>query len=178
MLREFIFVTGIHGVGKTSRCKRICEEFKFIYLNAGELIKSGKDIKNLDNDKRVSDVESNQDILLNGIDKYTSERRLLLDGHLTLMGYRGGIERVPIQFLRKLNPTILILLINAPEVVVENLKMRDSRDYDIDLIKFQQQTELEYAKQVAKELNIPIMEFNSYDEVTIVSSLRERLQYN
>ena len=175
MERKLIFVAGVHGVGKTSRCNKICSEFGFIYLNAGDIINSGKENINSDNDKRVVDVCDNQTILINGLRKYASKNKLLLDGHLTLIGHQYNIEKVPIQFLREINPTMIVLLINSPKEIVKNLKNRDSKNYDIDLITCQQQIESEYAEQVAKELNIPMIKFNSYDETVIIGSLKKRL---
>ncbi len=175
MERNFIFITGVHGVGKTSRCKKICDEFGFVYLNAGDIINGEKEIINSDNDKRVLGVCDNQNILINGLKKYVSENKLLLDGHLTLIGHQYEIERVPIQYLREISPTMIVLLINRPDEIIKNLKNRDSKNYDIDLITSQQQIESEYAEQVAKELNIQMIKFNSYDEVGIISFLKGRL---
>lgn len=176
MQRNLIFVTGIHGVGKTSRCKKISDELGFVCLNAGEVIGREKENISSNQDKRVFNVNDNQMLLIKGIKKHVSEKNLLLDGHLTLIGLQYEIEKVPIQFLREINPTLLILLINSPEEIVKNLKGRDSQDYGIELITSQQRIESEYAEQIAKELDIQMIRFNSYDEAGIIKFLKGRLQ--
>lgn len=172
MKRNLIFVTGIHGVGKTSRCRAISDKFGLLYLNAGEVINREKEIHNIVKDKRVADVVDNQNFLIKGLNKSASEKNLLLDGHLTLISNGYEIEKVPTRFLREINPALIILLMNNPDEIVKNLRNRDLKDYTVELITSQQEIESKYAEQVAKELNVQIVKFNSYDEAGIIHFLK------
>ena len=70
--KKIIFVGGIHGVGKTTLCRKISEKLLLKHFSASDLISNLKS-ENIAKDKKVSDVNENQNILLESIK--ASERK-------------------------------------------------------------------------------------------------------
>lgn len=50
----------------------------------------------------------------------------------------------------------IIVLVDDARSIVERLEKRDCKKYNIDLIEEFQSEEISYAKEVSKELDIPI----------------------
>jgi hypothetical protein len=72
MDNNLIFVGGIHGVGKTTLCKKLTEELHFNHYSASQLIKMLKS-ENGDGDnknKGVKNIDGNQDLLITAINQY------------------------------------------------------------------------------------------------------------
>lgn len=86
MTTRRVFIGGVHGVGKTYFCKHIVCRFDAAHVTASELI--GRHIKH-QADKTVPDIEENQLILTEELERYqTSYRTILLDGHFCLLNVR------------------------------------------------------------------------------------------
>lgn len=171
-----IFFTGVHGVGKTTLCKKVATQFDLIYANAGEIIRSEKQNGIELTEKRVVDIDENQELLVRGLRRLKTDSTLLLDGHLTLLNQEFEINRVPMNFLKSINPQLIVLMTNSLAEIVKNLKNRDSRDYSEELIQRQQFEEENYARQIAENLNIPFKVFNSYKELQVADFLRSFLK--
>jgi len=65
MTEKIAFIGGIHGVGKSTICRQICDEIKLEYLSASELLKwkeINEDVKN----KKVISRPDTQDRLITG----------------------------------------------------------------------------------------------------------------
>jgi adenylate kinase len=170
--RNLIFITGVHGVGKTTLSKKIATKFNLLYLNAGEIIRDGKKVKAQNKSKVVSNIKDNQILLLEGLKKYTGHQWLLLDGHLTLINKMYEVEKIDAGFIHKIDPKGIILLTNKPAQILKNLKKRDSKDYDIKLIANQQDLEIGYAQQLAGQLKIGLLTVNGYNEPEIFKNLK------
>lgn len=85
MKRQIIFVSGVHGVGKTTLCKKIASRYKIEHFSASNLIAKEKAEEHLQN-KQVENITGNQDFLVTAINKYfKNETWYLLDGHFCLL---------------------------------------------------------------------------------------------
>lgn len=156
--RKLLFVGGIHGVGKTTMCRTACVDLGLVYLSAGELIKQNKARRaevDLDLDKRVFDVNSNQDALTLELDSIARPgKSYLLDGHFTLFGSQDQVERVPPGVFQKIRPRALIVITDDPVEISKRLLARDARSYDPTLLARMQHTEIQHALSVAGTLRI------------------------
>ena len=79
-----IFVSGIHGVGKTYFCNMIKEKLGIRNFSASQLI-AEKRKRNFSVDKCVSDIDDNQLFLLDAINELRQAgEEFILDGHFCL----------------------------------------------------------------------------------------------
>lgn len=151
-----IFISGVHGVGKTFFTKQLQKKSKIKIFTASDLIERYKKVT-FSKDKVVSDIEENQDILLKAIlEKNKEEKNYLLDGHFCLIGKFGNIERIPYETYEKLNPQAILLLTENPKKIAERRLDRDGIIESVDEIQKFQEMEEEYAYEVAHRLGIKL----------------------
>jgi adenylate kinase len=151
-----IFVSGIHGVGKSYFCETIKESLGFVTYSASSLIAKKKNA-GFSKDKLIPDIDNNQAYLLSAInDLNTVTRQYLLDGHFCLLNENGQVQRIPKNTFTTLKPDAIVLLTEKIDVIIQRRKERDNVIYSKTDIHFFQNEEIAYAKEVAAILNIPI----------------------
>lgn len=151
------FIGGIHGVGKGTICRKICEQTGVKHLIASELLK-WNEISAMDN-KNVANISNTQDRLLKGLQQATKEdKTYLLDGHFCLFNAVGAVEKVPFETFKKIKPKSILVVTNSVDVIKRRLENRDNRNYDLHLLTAMQKTEVSYAKEIALKLSIPFTE--------------------
>lgn len=123
MNKNIIFVSGIHGVGKTTFAKKLSGILGDVYYSSSDLIKRQNSALDFP-DKKVSDVDKNQDILIQGINNFVSETNFILDGHFVLLGSDGQPIDIPEKTFVDLSPKQLILLSLDVDTIYERLKFR------------------------------------------------------
>ena len=80
-----IFISGVHGVGKSYFCNLVKEATGIECYSASSLIKDRKK-QGFPADKRVADIDENQLYLLVAVDDLRSSLgEFLLDGHFCLL---------------------------------------------------------------------------------------------
>lgn len=90
-----ILVGGIHGVGKTTLCKYIEKEFGLSHYSSSALISKLK--KKQFTDKRIENIDSNQDFLIEALcNMNLKNQEYLLDGHFCLLNKNGEIVNIPV----------------------------------------------------------------------------------
>lgn len=151
-----IFISGIHGVGKTYFTKRIKEKYDLNTYTASGLISNFKNSK-FHTNKKVANIEDNQKILLLALEKIAkSEKIFLLDGHFCLLDADNIITRIDFITYEVLQPKAIVLLTEDPQVIAKRRKERDGLSIDIKCTKEFQDEEIEYAKEVADRLQVPL----------------------
>ena len=154
---KIIFIGGIHGVGKGTICKKICKSSNFIHITASEILKWNE--MSEPGNKRVSNIQSTQDRLLEGLSKIVKKGEgYLLDGHYCLLNEKKEIEKIPIETFKKISPKLIAVVTAEVGVIKERLEERDSKSYDFDLLKRMQIAEMEYAQQISSKLEVPFIE--------------------
>ena len=140
MKRQIIFVSGVHGVGKTTLCKKIASRYKIEHFSASNLIAKEKAEEHLQN-KQVENITGNQDFLVTAINKYfKNETWYLLDGHFCLLNKNNEITKIPYSTYEGICPRAIILLVDEPENIYTRLNSRDSIKHDLSLLRsFQEQ---------------------------------------
>lgn len=151
-----IFVSGIHGVGKTYFCNMIKDKLGIKNYSASQLI-AGRREKSFSADKFVSDIDDNQVLLLDAINELRQAgEEFILDGHFCLLNEDGVITRIPMETYTLLKPDVMILLLENPKIIAERRFQRDGIRLDECTINDFQETEKLYAKVIAGQLNIPL----------------------
>lgn len=173
MQANIAFIGGIHGVGKSTICLKICEETKLEYLSASELIK-WRDINIDPRNKKVKDIPATQDRLLVGLSKATKEERsYLLDGHYCLLNSQNEIVNIPLITFKAINPVSLNAIIGDIYEVQHRLESRDKKSYDLNLIKKMQDHEMDHANQISKDLGVDLYLGTQSDFAKVLDSLRK-----
>ena len=172
---SMIFISGIHGVGKTYFCNQVEEQIGIKSFTASELIKKYSH-KDYSNTKSLSDIDidQNQTVLLNAVNMIKSKyEHFLLDGHLCLIDISGNITRISLDTFIKLNPAIIIVLTEDAQVISHRRYKRDKIKQPISLINSFQNEEILYGKEIADLLNIPLyISYGSNDINNIIEIIK------
>lgn len=172
MIDNIAFIGGIHGVGKSTICRKICDEVTLEYLSASDLIK-WKDINEDIQNKKVWDISLTQDRLVVGLENRIQKKKYyLLDGHYCLINSENKIVNIPLDTFKLINPFSLSIIIGDIIEIKNRLEKRDNFQYDQELLTEMQESELDYAKYLSKALGIVLSIGNQDDYSDILSSLR------
>ncbi|MFE4710850.1 ATP-binding protein [Paenibacillus sp. NPDC056722] len=156
-MKKIVFVAGIHGVGKTYLCNSLTKELDVPHFSASKLISKQRDYE-FSISKRVQQIKENQDFLISAIHNYTQDfPTILLDGHFCLLNEEGNIERLPEETFEKLNPVCFLLIVDNASTIASRLKERDGIDYDVGFLDCFQNSETEYAKEIAEKNSVPLV---------------------
>lgn len=167
MMRDIIFIGGIHGVGKGVICHEISMRTNRVHKTASDVLK-WKEISEPSN-KKVDNIQSTQDRLIEGINNtFDDAKSYLLDGHFCLFNSEGDITKVPMKTFKEIAPKLIAVVTNDINVIKERLGQRDGKAYGADELRDMQATEIEYAKQVSSELNIPLVEIKDGDYQSLI----------
>jgi adenylate kinase len=169
-----IFVSGIHGVGKTFFCKQMKEQLGINAYSASELIAKKRN-RGFSTDKIVSGIDENQLLLLDAVNElHAIGDEFILDGHFCLLNADGIISRIPIDTYISLSPDMIILLTENPEIIAARRFQRDGIVVNkVDIDSFQKE-EIAYADEVARKLGIQLdVSSGSSDLENIIQKIRE-----
>lgn len=150
-----IFVAGVHGVGKTYFCNTLSNISNLNVYSASKLI---LEIKNEENnvDKTVKAISNNQTYLISAIERIKNQN-FILDGHFCLIDTKGLVQKIPQETFMKLSIQIILVLYDEVHNILRRLEKRDGIKHDYDVLEKLQQTELEYAKEISRIINKPIL---------------------
>ncbi len=147
------FIGGIHGVGKSTICKKICADLNIQYLSASEVLK-WEELKGDHKDKKVENISLTQKILINNLIKLVDvNKHYLLDGHYCLLDKENNIKEIPFETFELINPISLHIITGEVSEIKSRLEDRDNRLYEYTLLENMQNKELEYARELSKRLN-------------------------
>ncbi|WP_303316980.1 ATP-binding protein [Flavivirga abyssicola] len=171
-----IFVGGIHGVGKSTVCKKIGNGLNIEYLSASEILK-WEEINSDSKDKRVEDVDEMQDRLIMGLENIISkDKTYLLDGHFCLLNSENEAINVPLGTFKQICPLSLVLILDEIPEIKRRLEIRDKKSYQYAVLKNLQDRELSYAKHLSKVLGVTLNIGDQKDYQKIIGSLRNSLK--
>jgi adenylate kinase len=161
-----IFISGVHGVGKGYFCNLVNKELGIESYTASDLISKGKDI-DFDSNKLVSDIEDNQLYLLAAVRELKKNgTNFILDGHFCLNNKdTGKVARISLRTFTDLDPDTIILLTEKPEIISKRRKERDGLDVTPESIKEFQNTEKQYAEEVAQLLGAKLFISTGADDL-------------
>jgi adenylate kinase len=152
---KITFVAGIHGVGKTTGCKAISEEFGIPHFSASQIIKGESSSAVDEMSKLVVDMDDNQRLLIRGASRVLERGHFLLDGHFTMRRKSdGAIEAVHVDVFRKLNIGGVVLYTDHPEEISKRMPVRDGVLQPVEMFRSHQDAEVVHAKYVAATLSM------------------------
>lgn len=171
---NIIFVGGIHGVGKTTLCKKLSRQLSIEHFSSSDLI-SMLDTQRIRQDKRVDDIQDNQNILLEAVEYFLDKNKVyFLDGHFCLIDSDNSIREIPVKVFELLGIKGIIIISDNENEILERLRARDNRDYSLEFIRKFQEKEIYYASHVAKLIKVPLRIIDiSNEESDIISSVKE-----
>lgn len=172
MQGNIAFIGGIHGVGKSTICRQICDEVKLDYLSASKLIKwkaINEDIQN----KKVRNITATQERLILGlVNSIKYDKFYILDGHYCLLNRENKIVNIPLDTFKLINPFSLNIVLGDIIEIKNRLEKRDNRPYDQELLTRMQENELNYAIYLSKTLGITLNIGTQNDFSELLTSLR------
>lgn len=163
MNRNIIFVSGIHGVGKTTFVKRLSNILGKTYYSSSDLIKKQNAALDFP-DKKISDIKKNQDTLFEAINNFVKEDSFILDGHFVLLDSKGLPINIPEKTFTNLSPRQLILLTLDVELIHQRLKVRGNI-IDPETLNKLQKREVAHAHHISELLNLNIIHLSTESEV-------------
>lgn len=170
-----IFISGVHGVGKSYFCNLVKEATGIECYSASSLIKKRKK-QGFPADKRVSDIDENQLYLLAAVDDLrASLGEFLLDGHFCLLNTEGVTTRISLDTFTTLKPEAIILLTEDPKIIAKRRQKRDNVEHKASDITAFQDEEIKYAEEVAEILHVPLkISTDSHDIDSIIEFIHSR----
>lgn len=163
-----IFISGIHGVGKTFFCNKIKTAFGIDCYSSSSLIAEQKK-QGFPADKCVDSIDENQFFLLQAVNALREERKeFLLDGHFCLLDREGIITRIPADTFSALAPDAIVLLTEDPAIISKRRLERDNIVCSVVAIQAFQEEEIKYAKEISDLLKIPLMISSASNDIDFV----------
>lgn len=170
------FIGGIHGVGKSTICQHICNEYKIEHITASELLR-WNDINKDSKNKKVKDILDTQNRLIVGLKNTIQKgKHYLLDGHYCLLNNNNEIVNVPLETFEQINPHSLNLILGDISEVKKRLELRDNKLYNYQLLEYLQNEELKHAKYLSKTLGITLNIGSQSDYSELLISLGKTLE--
>jgi adenylate kinase len=167
-----IFVSGVHGVGKTYLADRLPSGIGLFHMSASRLIKEERSLPDWSSDKRVSGVDENQVALANGVARYNrAGTHLLLDGHFVLLDQDGQFIALGSEVFNALNLSAVVLIEAEPEVVARRVMNRDALPQDPTWIAEFMVREHSQAELVCRELQLPLIVLASPDPAKFANAV-------
>lgn len=165
---KYIFLSGIHGVGKSTLSKKIQELLDIQTVTVSNLIKQAG--KNFDSyNKETKNISKNQELWKNELNNLDlGKSKLLLDGHFCLLDSERNIVLLPFETFNDTNMDKIIVMKNRPELIRDRLFERDQIDYSIDFLQKFQDFEIQQSISYSNKYDIKLF---IYDEKQPLSNL-------
>ena len=161
---RLIFVSGVHGSGKTTFCKQLSNAANAKHYSASELIQRRTEIRI---DKIVTSALENQEILkIELASERKAHKRLIIDGHFCLQGKGSNIITLGVETFEAINADLFICIHEDPQTIASRLKDRDGIAHDPSFIANMQAEEIKQCKIMSKKLQTPyqlVQSSNSFD---------------
>lgn len=159
-LPPFLFVGGIHGVGKSTLCDSTFAPAGYHCVTASSLIRLAKSYS--DRGKLVDDISDNQAALLKQLEVEKKTRsHLMLDGHFCLLNGHGVVEPIEIDVFRAMAPSALLLVKCEPELIAARLNNRDGKNWSPEMLRDFQAAEEDHAMKISEALQIRLTTLSS-----------------
>lgn len=144
-----IFISGVHGVGKSYFCNIVKERLDMDSYPASKLI-AEKRKAGFDKDKLIPNIDENQQYLLVAVDELRqNSSNFILNGHFCLLNASGKVTRISLETFTTLHPDAIVLLTEKPEIICRRRKERDNIDISVESVKEFQDEEKKYAEEIS-----------------------------
>lgn len=172
-----IFLGGVHGVGKTSMCDGVSEQFGLKVVGASAIIRAEREYPSPDSRTAVSNVGGNQELLIRGVRRLLTDDpgNYLMDGHFALRTLAGKIEEIDVGVFHSMGVNGLVCLVDDPHAISRRLAARDGQDHDVDEIAQLQAVELGSAESVSRGLGLGLTVVQAFNGHAFKECLRALL---
>lgn len=162
---KVIFVSGVHGVGKTSMCESYKANEMFTFQSAGQLIKAARAESCIGQSKDVKNIDDNQQLLINAVSNIrNSGKLLLLDGHFAIWNDEHKPTAIETKVFIELGIDSIITIHDEPQLIAERINTRDEKSsLSAEEIDALQKLEIKQASQIANELNLPLTFLKAFE---------------
>ncbi|MFN1533777.1 ATP-binding protein [Vibrio jasicida] len=161
-MSKLIFISGVHGVGKSTLCKKLNEYVDMPSYSCSDIIKANSEY--VESSKVVDKAEANQIALLNGLATFR-ESSILLDGHFCLIGKDSQIIELEFSVFEQIAPTLIINVIAEPDEIHRRLVSRDGAAMTTSLIDSLQKRETANAHTFGQSRGIPVVDYVSGTDI-------------
>jgi len=157
-MAKVVFVSGIHGAGKSTFCEELQHRLQIAHYSSSSLIKANSGYAELQ--KLATNIDEKQLILLDALSKLT-DPAIILDGHFCLLDHRREVVEINDEIAYRISPSAIVHITCPADVIHQRLMKRDSATFSVELLDEMQLKETEKAAQIAADLNIPLINFRS-----------------
>ncbi|EEL27605.1 hypothetical protein bcere0018_34010 [Bacillus cereus Rock1-15] len=166
---EYIFLSGIHGVGKSTLATELEKKIDIKTFSVSDLIRKAGNNINV-TDKNTEKILQNQEAWKNELSKLNigSSTLLLLDGHFCLLDKDRNVTALPFTTFKNTQMSKIICIKNDPQIIKERLLKRDNSEYSVALLEEFQNCELQQAMIYSHENDISLF---IYDETRTLPEL-------
>lgn len=165
---KIIFISGIHGSGKSTLGSNLSKALQIPCFSASELIYSAKNaISPID--KRVLNIDANQKSLLDALQSI-QENLIILEGHTCLIDSQNIIKRINLSVFKALDLVCVIFVKTDVQRSAIRLHARDGYKHSIKTLNRLQNEEWKYLQKIRAVKDIPIYIFDPTMDVTEFSA--------
>lgn len=173
-MNNLIFIGGIHGAGKGTICRKVCEQTDLVHITASEVLK-WREISDVEN-KKVMNIPDTQIRLIEGLKKIKKEKgNYLLDGHFCLFNSESDVEKIQIETFELIAPKLVAVVVTKIKTIQKRLRSRDNTSYSPKTLEYMQSMEVCHAAHVASTLNVPFIEIRNDDTTELIESYHHKL---
>jgi adenylate kinase len=170
---KVIFITGVHGVGKSFLGAQVSKSLNIDHCTASTLIREEKGHATWGTDKRVSEVEDNQLALIRAVKRRRDLGvNLLLDGHFVLRDASGELLKLSKGVFAELTLAGVVLLTENPLIIAERLIGRDGVTVGTKSIAEHAAAVYRHVEEVCGELKIPLAVLQSADAAMLTKAVQ------
>ncbi|PGN60754.1 hypothetical protein CN966_05690 [Bacillus cereus] len=157
---EYIFLSGIHGAGKSTVAAKLEKEINIKTFSVSDLIrKAGNNIST--STKNTENISNNQDLWKAELNELNiGDSKLLLDGHFCLLDKDRNMISLPFSTFKDTHMKKIICIEARPQIIRERLLNRDKKEYSVALLDEFQKCELQQATRYAGGNNISLFVYN------------------
>jgi len=130
-----IVVTGIPGVGKTTVMQKAAEGLEIEFVTFGSImIDIAKEMGLVENrdEMRKLTLEQQKKLQIKTAEKIAKMKNVIVDTHCTVKTSKGYMPGLPEWVIKKLNPTVIVVVEADPEEIYNRRVNDETRSRDSD----------------------------------------------
>jgi adenylate kinase len=174
---KVIFLTGVHGVGKSFLGAQVAKSLNLDHCTASQLIRDEKGHATWGDDKRVTEVDDNQLALIRAVERRRElGKDLLLDGHFVLRDASGQLVKLSKDVFGRLMLTAVVLLTESTQTIADRRFGRDAIKVGTESIIEHAAEVYRHTNEVCTDLRVPLTVLHSANVAKLTEAVDSILQ--